>query len=413
MTLTGSEVVFVDSGRAGTIYCSLALTGARDHQLTLGDSGAALTIYGTVNCYSHDLDISPGGPEGGGGQVVLYTTLNSPVVVGQGCSLALVDCVVNDNIVLDQGDVIFAISSEKTLDGTINGTGNLYKYGNGKLILTHASSYTGETRIWYGTLSIDNFNELDTSSIKIGWDYGLTYGVLCYTGSTATVDRGITVGVVGGQLDVTNDATLTLTDIITAKGPFTIAVPATPRSPASFPARGSLTKTGSGTLTLSGQNEYTGGTTVDDGTLALAGDNNRLSTDAAITVTGGTLDLGRNTQTTSGIVSFQGGTVQNGTLVESGTHDYDGQAGTVSADLASSVGSSIGLTKSGPGTLTLTGSNTYTGGNTVLGGTLLIGAEPSVFVDSSEFDFQTDLSSGAVVANPPASGECSRSACQA
>ena len=71
-------------------------------------------------------------------------------------------------------------------------------------------------------------------------------------------------------------------------------------------------------------------------------------------------------RTTSGVISFQGGTVEDGTLVESGTSDFDGQAGTVSADLSGSVG----LTKTTAGTLVLSGSNTYTAGTTVTAGIL-------------------------------------------
>ncbi|MFX4721729.1 autotransporter-associated beta strand repeat-containing protein, partial [Acinetobacter baumannii] len=45
-----------------------------------------------------------------------------------------------------------------------------------------------------------------------------------------------------------------------------------------------LTKTGSGTLTLSGSNGYTGTTTVSDGTLSIAGSGNISS--AGITLSG-------------------------------------------------------------------------------------------------------------------------------
>jgi autotransporter-associated beta strand protein len=80
---------------------------------------------------------------------------------------------------------------------------------------------------------------------------------------------------------------------------------------------GALTKIGTGTLTLSGSNSYSGGTTISAGTLALSGGDNRLSTTGAITLQGGTLDLGNHNQTTSGVLTFQnaaGSIVQNGTL---------------------------------------------------------------------------------------------------
>jgi autotransporter-associated beta strand protein len=52
---------------------------------------------------------------------------------------------------------------------------------------------------------------------------------------------------------------------------------------------GSLTKFGAGTLTLSGNNSYTGGTTVVAGTLQ-AGSPGGFVSNTAYTVIGGTLD---------------------------------------------------------------------------------------------------------------------------
>ncbi|MFN6189359.1 MAG: beta strand repeat-containing protein, partial [Planctomycetia bacterium] len=130
---------------------------------------------------------------------------------------------------------------------------------------------------------------------------------------------------------------------------------------------GGLTKVGSGTLTLSGANTYTGTTTITAGQLTLSTAANRLATTAPITITGGVLDFNNFGQTTSGAISFQGGTVQSGTLTSTGGA-FDGQAGTVSAILAGSVG----LTKTTSGVLTLSGAdaNTYSGTTTVSAGRL-------------------------------------------
>ena len=129
---------------------------------------------------------------------------------------------------------------------------------------------------------------------------------------------------------------------------------------------GSLYKTGDGTLILSGSNSYTGGTTVSGGLLQL-GSQAAVPDNTALTVTGGTLDLGSFTKTTTAAVSFQGGVTQDGAIVNNGAA-YDGQAGTVSASLQGTAG----LYMSGPGLLALTGPNTYTGGTTVTGGVLSV-----------------------------------------
>jgi len=85
-----------------------------------------------------------------------------------------------------------------------------------------------------------------------------------------------------------------------------------------------------------------------------------------LTVTGGTLDLGTTTQATSA-VTLQNGTIQNGEL---DSPSFDVQSGTINAVM----GGSAALTKTGPGTVTLTKSSTLPGGTTVSGGTLDLGS---------------------------------------
>jgi autotransporter-associated beta strand protein len=125
---------------------------------------------------------------------------------------------------------------------------------------------------------------------------------------------------------------------------------------------GSLTKTGIGILTLTATNTYTGGTTISGGTLQLAGAGTLGGTTGTLGVSGGTLDLGTTTQTT-GALTLTGGAIQNGTLNSSA---FGVQAGTISAALAGAGD----LTKTGTGTVVLSGINTYTGATTINGGVL-------------------------------------------
>jgi fibronectin-binding autotransporter adhesin len=119
---------------------------------------------------------------------------------------------------------------------------------------------------------------------------------------------------------------------------------------------GSLVKLGTGTLTLSGANTYTGGTVVRAGKLQLSGAGSLGSTSGSIMIArAGALDLGATTQTQNGGVTLRGGTIQNGTLVSSGVFDL--RSGTVSAALAGTGN----LTKTTARTVTLSGSNTYSG----------------------------------------------------
>ena len=125
----------------------------------------------------------------------------------------------------------------------------------------------------------------------------------------------------------------------------------------------SLTKSGDGSLVISNSNGYTGGTNVAGGLLQLRAQS-AIPDNTAIVVSGGTLDLGGFTKTTSAAVSFVGGTVQNGTIVSSAV--YSATSGFVSASLRGSAA----LNQSGTGTLILANSNTYAGGTNINNGTL-------------------------------------------
>lgn len=141
-----------------------------------------------------------------------------------------------------------------------------------------------------------------------------------------------------------------------------------------------LTKDGGGTLLLSiaassgtaTTSSYRGATTINAGTVRL-GVANALNTHAAaggVVVSGGALDLQTFNQTLAAAQLTSGSIIgTTGTLTS--LTNYDLQSGTVSARLAGSVG----VNKSGSGTVALTGVNTYTGPNTITGGILRVNAD--------------------------------------
>ncbi len=128
---------------------------------------------------------------------------------------------------------------------------------------------------------------------------------------------------------------------------------------------GALTKTGAGSVTLSRQNTFSGGTTVSGGTLVLGDATNTLADGGTVNVNGGTLDLGANSDTVGAVTLAAGSIIGAGTLT--GT-SYAVQAGTASANLAGAGA----LTKTAAGTVTLSGTNSYGGGTTITGGTLVL-----------------------------------------
>jgi autotransporter-associated beta strand protein len=252
-------------------------------------------------------------------------------------------------------------------DGT-NPAG-LIKSGSGTLTLAAANTLTGGVTLNAGQININNASALgpsagtftvggasaidNTSGVSITLlenNCQVWNGDFTFLGSNA-LNLGAGPITLGGNRQVTvNSKSLTVAGTIS--GDY------------------SLTKAGNGTLVLSEENSYNGGTFINAGTLNLTSGNNRLCSTGDITIAGGTLDLGGGWQETSASVTLQSGTVQNGTLKKNGGN-FDVQAGAISATLVDGT-NPAGFIKSGNGLASLTGVNTYSGPTNVNGGTLWI-----------------------------------------
>jgi autotransporter-associated beta strand protein len=224
--------------------------------------------------------------------------------------------------------------------GLVSGPGGLVigdlKGNTGTVILTDDNTYTGGTTISAGTLQIGN-----------GGTSGSIIGNVTDNGHLA-FDRSDTLVIFPGNISGT----------------------------------GTLSKLGFGTLTLSGVNTYSGVTTVRFGTLQ-ADATTAFSPASAFTVNS-VLNLAGFSNTVgslagSGIVtnneSLERTIVLPGTSFEAPAILTAGGNGTntiFSGTLIDGT-ASLGLAKTGLGTLTLSGANTYTGGTTITGGTLQIG----------------------------------------
>ncbi len=286
---------------------------------------------------------------------------------------------------------------------------SLTKTGAGTLILNAENTYTGGTLISDGTLVASNVEALGTGDItdnavlelNTGGDFDnaisgsgqvvksgdetLTLsGSNTYTGGTI-ISGGTLVATnveALGTGDVTDNATLELN----TGGDFDNAIGGT----------GSVVKSGDKTLTLSGANSYTGGTTISGGTLVASNvealgsgdvtDNATLELNTGgdfannIGGTGSVVKSGDKTLTLSGTNSYTGGTtISGGTLVANnvealGTGDVTNNATlelNTGGDFDNAISGSGQVVKSGDKTLTLSGANSYSGATTISGGTLI------------------------------------------
>ncbi|ENE5044553.1 autotransporter outer membrane beta-barrel domain-containing protein [Salmonella enterica subsp. enterica serovar Kentucky] len=309
----------------------------------------------------------------------------------------------------DRDDATLELNTGGTFDNAIGGSGNVVKSGADTLTLSGSNSYTGGTTISGGTLVASNVEALGTGDVtnnatlelntggdfinniggtgrveKSGDDTLTLSGSNTYTGGTLINGGTLVASNVEalGTGDVTDNATLALN----TGGTFDNAISGS----------GQVVKSGDETLTLSGTNSYTGGTTISGGTLVAtnvealgSGD---VTDDATLELnTGGTFDnaisgsgqvvkSGDKMLTLSGANSYSGGTlISDGTLVASnvealGTGDVTNNATlalNTGGDFTNNISGSGQVVKSGDDTLTLSGANSYTGGTTISGGTLV------------------------------------------
>lgn len=241
------------------------------------------------------------------------------------------------------------------------------KYGSANLTTDASTSYDSSLAIAEGTLTLGSADQmLDAGTLSVAGNGSLDMGGFSDTVGAVTLTSG---SIVNGTLTGTSftvDAG-TISAVLAGSG-------------------ATLTKNTAGSATLSATNTYTGGTSVAAGTLVVTADG-ALGTTAGGTqvASGATLDLNSVAYTTTEGLQLQGGTLQT----SSGTSSFAGAiefAATSTIDVAagatlalsgnmSETGGSFGLTKTGTGSLTVSGSSlTNTGLTSVNAGELILNA---------------------------------------
>ncbi|HDC1662059.1 TPA: fibronectin-binding autotransporter adhesin ShdA [Salmonella enterica] len=295
---------------------------------------------------------------------------------------------------------------EGELENTLSGTGSLVKTGTGELTLSGDNSYSGGTTITGGTLMADHADSLGTGTIansgvlKVG--EGELENTLSGTGSLVKTGTGeLTLSgdntysggttITGGTLTADNADSLG-TGAVANNGVLQVGEGELKNT---LSGTGSLVKIGTGELTLNGDNDYSGGTTIDDGVL-IADNADSLGTGAVanngvlqvgegelkntLSGTGSLVKIGTGELTLSGDNTYSGGTtISGGTLTAdhadslgSGDIDNSGVLQVGEGELENTLSGSGSLVKTGTGELTLSGdNNTYFGDTTIAGGTLI------------------------------------------
>ncbi|ELG8457130.1 fibronectin-binding autotransporter adhesin ShdA [Salmonella enterica] len=315
-----------------------------------------------------------------------------------------------DAAALGTGDVTIAESatlalSQGTLDNNVTGGGQIVKSGNDELIVTGANNYSGGTTISGGTLTADHADSLGSGDIDNSGVLQVGEGELENTlfGSGSLVKTGT------GELTLSGDNTYsggtTISDgTLTADHADSLGTGAVANSGVlqvgegelenTLSGSGSLVKTGTGKLTLGGDNSYSGGTTITGGTLT-ADHADSLGTGAiansgvfkvgegelknTLSGSGSLVKTGTGELTLSGDNTYSGGTtISDGTLIAdhadslgTGAIANSGVLQVGEGELENTLSGSGSLVKTGTGELTLSGDNTYSGGTTISDGTLI------------------------------------------
>lgn len=280
-------------------------------------------------------------------------------------------------------------SGAADMKALLSGSGNLAVNATDAITLTNAgNTYTGTTTVTGGTLRAGAFNVIDDSS-QVTLNSGTAFDL---NGFDQSVNN------LSGAGNVTLGAN-TLTENTTGSVTYGGAIGGT----------GSVTTAGTGTWILTGNNAWTGGTTLGGGVLQLGAGGTSGSIVGNVVNNAGVVINRSDDVTLAGVISGSGTLTQNssatGTTTLTGTNSYTGattvQQGTLQLGNGGTTGSLAStsaitldsgaalafnrsnamtvanaitgdgrVTQVGSGTTVMSGTSAYTGGTTVAAGTL-------------------------------------------
>ncbi len=332
-----------------------ALTFNRNNALTVSnvitaDTGTSLNQAGTGTTTLTGLDGNFNGTINISGGTLEVRTTSPSNPLGQGA----VNVILSNNaaLALNRADSF-------TVANIIRGTGSVRQDGSGTVTLSNSNTYSGITTVTNGILKAGSGSAFGNSNNAM---------IVGPAGMLDLAGRNFTFGELSGAGIVTSSSPGLVT--------ITTGTSNTDKIFSGSLQNGSgtlaLTKAGSGKLTLSGANSYTGATAINGGML-IAASTTALGNSIAAPVfvnNSATLDLA-------------GYSLAVGPLTGQGIIKSSTTAATLTVGVTDTVtmfdgviqdgGGAVGLTKTGTGMLTLTGANSYSGDTVINGGILQIG----------------------------------------
>ena len=375
VNLNGNNLTIGTTGGATTFAGIISGAGG-----SLTKDGASTQVLSGENNYTGTTTISAGTLQAGADNAF---SAGSATTLGAAGTLDLNDSANTINalagaagskVLLGSATLTTGDATNTTFAGVISETGNVIKQGTGILTLSGTNTYTGTTTINAGTLQAEAANSFSAgSATTLG-----AAGTLDLNNFANRID--VLAGASGSKV-LLDAATLT-TGKDATNSTFAGVISET----------GNVIKQGTGILTLSGTNTYTGTTTINAGTLQAEAANS-FSAGSATTVGGtGTLDLNNFANRIDVLIGEVGSKV----LLDAATLTTGKNAiNTTFAGVISETGNVI---KQGTGSLTLSGANTYTGNTDINAGTLIVDG-------SIASSLLTSVNSGGTLAGSGTTGE--------
>jgi autotransporter-associated beta strand protein len=328
-------------------------------RLNIATTSASITV---------PINITSAGGSGNG-------TVAAIVATATGTSLSSTASITNNTEVKT---VIGATSGfDITANGVISGSADLMfaagaSGGAGTVTLNAANTYTGATifnAANSGVIRLGITNALPTGTNVTMANSSSNGGIFDLNGFNQTIGS-LTSGVGGGSIrnNGATDATLTISGSTSPPAFGLVIADGTTNKTL-------LTRAGTGTLTLSGANTYTGATTVSAGTLSISS----IANGAANSGIGASTNAAANLVLGGGTLQYTGATAstdRNFTLTAATTSTINNTNQlTITGASTATTGA---LTKAGAGTLILSGTNLHTGGTIINAGTVSVGADANI-----------------------------------